>query len=256
MGRRNPENYARDRCWVTKPSFALYRSSIMAMPATPQEGRIQNLNQLEARQAVRRELQQQIEALTDRRGRLIQERLNAQAAGNPGVANEISAQVTELSSRIARLDRQWIDANEAIMDAVRRGVGVPQHEGTPAIPPVPAIPAIPPVPSPPGESFSLLPPMESTPWYGRGADRIILMEAVALVLLGLAFLRYVRRTRRAEPAAVQGSAEMRQALDAIAVEVERISENQRYVTKLLAERMGEAPAQAIESNAKDRVNAR
>jgi hypothetical protein len=31
---------------------------------------------------------------------------------------------------------------------------------------------------------------------------------------------------------------MEQALDSIAVEVERISENQRYTTKLLAEREG------------------
>src|SRR5688572_13006189 len=140
-----PEKYASYHERVTKPSTALYRNSNMHLKFMPQEGRIANLNQLEARQAVRRELQQQMEALTDRRGRLVQERLNATAAGNPGVANEISAQITELSARINRLDKQWIDANEAIMDAVKRGVGAPVHEA-PVVGPVGPVPAVPPIP--------------------------------------------------------------------------------------------------------------
>lgn len=220
----------------------------MRMSNTPQEGRIQNLNQLEARQALRREVQQQLDALTDRRGRLVQERLNATAAGNPGVANEIQAQITELSARITRLDKQWIDANEAIMDAVKRGIGSPVH--------VEAVPSVPPVPPPPGvEGFSLLPPPGSQmTWLQLNAERVLLFGGLGFGLMFLLLLaatwRALRRGGRSAPVQLQGAAELRQAIDSIAVEVERISENQRYVTKLLSERVGDAPAQAIEPKAK------
>ena len=69
-------------------------------------------------------------------------------------------------------------------------------------------------------------------------------------------LQSARRGRRPAAAELQGATEMRQALDAIAVEVERISENQRYVTKLLSERLGEGAAKGIETHAKERVDAR
>jgi hypothetical protein len=99
------------------------------------------------------------------------------------------------------------------------------------------------------------PPAPQLSWFQINAERLLMFEALAFVLLGAVMWRTVRRGRRSGPE-LQGAAEMRQAIDSIAVEVERISENQRYVTKLLAERLGEAPAQAIESNAKDRVNVR
>jgi hypothetical protein len=248
-----PEKYASYHERVTKPSTALYRNSNMHLKFMPQEGRIANLNQLEARQAVRRELQQQMEALTDRRGRLVQERLNATAAGNPGVANEISAQITELSARINRLDKQWIDANEAIMDAIKRGVG---HEhATPSE----VAPSVPPVPPPPGFPFEgtlLSPPGPQMSWLQLNAERVVVFGGLTFLLLGMVLWRMARRGRRPAAAELQGATEMRQALDAIAVEVERISENQRYVTKLLSERLGEGAAKGIETPAKERVDAR
>jgi hypothetical protein len=223
----------------------------MGPTTLPQGGRITTFQQLEARQAVRRELQGQLEALTERRGRLVQERLNAQAASNQPVAKEIEAQITELGARIGRLDKQLTEANDAIMDAVNRGVGQPG--GPPGAPA--EIVHVPPVPTPPGETFTLLPPPgPQMTWLQLNAERVVTFGGLTFLLLGAVLWRVARRGRRTPE--LQGGVEMRQALDAIAVEVERISENQRYVTKLIAERLGEGPAQAIESPAKDRANAR
>jgi hypothetical protein len=47
---------------------------------------------------------------------------------------------------------------------------------------------------------------------------------------------------KAHPEAGERMERMERSIDAIAVEVERISENQRFLTKLLAERSGPSPA--------------
>ena len=62
---------------------------------------------------------------------------------------------------------------------------------------------------------------------------------------------YIRRTGRrselpaAQPEVVQRLERMEQAIDAIAVEVERISEGQRFTTKLLSERADAQPSRAL-----------
>ncbi len=64
---------------------------------------------------------------------------------------------------------------------------------------------------------------------------------VIVLAIGVPLVRaYVRRKDAEPPASVlandQRLARMEQALDALAIEVERISEGQRFVTKLLAGR--------------------
>jgi hypothetical protein len=57
--------------------------------------------------------------------------------------------------------------------------------------------------------------------------------------------------REASPAADHRLARLEEAVDAIAVEIERISEGQRFTTKLLSEqnrRANEAPARRLSSN--------
>ena len=78
--------------------------------------------------------------------------------------------------------------------------------------------------------------------------------AAVLMVIGLPIARaYARRLESAPhvPAELAARlAHMEQAIDAIAVEVERISEGQRFTTKLLAERtpdtMRTAPVPAYE----------
>jgi hypothetical protein len=67
---------------------------------------------------------------------------------------------------------------------------------------------------------------------------VIVVMAGALATIGVAAFRAVVRTNRV-PAPEQDNARLehlQQSVDAIAVEVERIAEAQRFTTKLLAER--------------------
>jgi hypothetical protein len=75
---------------------------------------------------------------------------------------------------------------------------------------------------------------------------ITMFMMVAVVAIGVPLARgFARRLERgappnASPDVLARLERMEQAIDSIAVEVERISEGQRFTTKLLAERGGEA----------------
>jgi hypothetical protein len=82
---------------------------------------------------------------------------------------------------------------------------------------------------------------------------IVLFITIAVTIIGVPIARaYARRLDReprtpALPPEVSGRLErMEQALDSIAIEVERISEAQRFTTKLLAERNNAAPSSVPE----------
>ena len=77
----------------------------------------------------------------------------------------------------------------------------------------------------------------------------MLIPAIVITILGVPLVRVIARRldRREPPASGPALAKIDERLgrleagiDAIAVEVERISEGQRFTTKLLAERSGEA----------------
>ncbi|HYU80819.1 MAG TPA: hypothetical protein VEK56_17645 [Vicinamibacterales bacterium] len=77
---------------------------------------------------------------------------------------------------------------------------------------------------------------------------IAFFVTLAVIIIGLPLMRAIaRRIERGTPRPAQIPAEMQaqmqhlmQSVDAIAIEVERISEGQRFATKMLAERKPEA----------------
>ena len=85
---------------------------------------------------------------------------------------------------------------------------------------------------------------------------IAMFAMVAVVSLGVPLARGMARRLeqggppKLPPEVLARLERMEQALDSIAVEVERISEGQRFTTKLLAERAGESSEVAP---ARDRV---
>ena len=194
--------------------------------------------ELAALEARRDELSSQFEAVTERRGRLAQERLNAEARANAGgkqdlvMVKELEQQVTELGQRSLRIQRELTGTEDAIAAARARGVGadveVAARAGPGLLPP-PALPTIISVPPRGGTDADLV----------KGKyEQFLLLEALGFVLLGIIGGRLLWRAaiRSASRATqVPGMTNMQQSLDAIAVEVERISENQRYVTKMLTE---------------------
>ena len=79
---------------------------------------------------------------------------------------------------------------------------------------------------------------------------IAAMTMVVMLALGVPFVRALVRRWEREPVQPAVSSDVaarldriEQAVDAVAIEVERISEGQRFTTKLLSERAGDAVAE-------------
>jgi hypothetical protein len=200
------------------------------VPKTAQE--------LQALRVRRAELREQLESVTSWRGRLVQERLNAQAAGNPGVAGELDGRIRELGDRSKRIEQALLSTDDAIGQGIANGIADEGH--TVVIPPIPPIPEMPGFPGAVG--------IHEPPFFtGRDIAVVVLGQTLGFVLIGLFLWRvaFRRGVRSVQP--VSGGRDvnqLQQSVDAIAVEIERISENQRFVTKLLNENGQKVPEQA------------
>lgn len=114
-----------------------------------------------------------------------------------------------------------------------------------AVPPLPPLP-----PTPPGIPTTTMPPMPpgmTGPAISFPPNIALVpiagMIFVAVIVLGLALIRVWSRRmeRRAVPEGIPADlgerlTRMEQAIDAMAIEIERISEGQRFTTRLLSER--------------------
>jgi hypothetical protein len=196
---------------------------------------------LRAASTHRRELSSQLEQLSDQRNSLMGERHNAVVNQAPqAVIAELDARIKSLGDRVVRIEREKLAADDAIAQALARGVGQ-STETTPA-------------PGAPGTFGTDL----ATTLLNQGMmqqqlaqleesirndyQRKMMVGGTGLVLLAVlvwrwAWSRASARLRRefASSAPAGTPRELKDAVDAIALEVERISENQRFVTKLLSE---------------------
>ena len=182
----------------------------------------------EAARNQRRELANQVEELEDQREELSRELQNtpmAETAIRAGLEQRIGA----LDQRIMALDKQMEEANAA----VSRAAGIPG--------------AVVPDPPPPPQSG---PPEEF--WVIAG---MILVPAAFILTIA-----YARRIWRRGAAAVASIPQeiydrftrVEQSIDSVAVEVERIGEGQRYLTRLMSEKaIGAGAAQPIETKNRD-----
>ena len=187
-----------------------------------------NAAQLAALRHRRDELDSQLRALTDRRQQLVSERASASSfSGNQALVGDLDVQIRELSARLRRLDAEKFAMDDAISAALKQGV---QDQGMGLLPP-------PPPGSPQPVEFTTVPGFEGLdPNMIRSKyERMMVLEGLGFVLLGLVLWRWGVGRGRRQAAMGQGDPQLRQAVDSIAIEVERISENQRYVTKLLSE---------------------
>jgi hypothetical protein len=140
-----------------------------------------------------------------------------------------------------QLRQEIVEAAKGAQAAAREAAQKAAEEGGIIVVPTP--------PLPPGT------PVIGTPPFGDnripdGAENISIafFVMVAAVIIGFPIMRAIaRRIERGTPAAAPIPVEVRnqleqisQSVDAIALEVERISEGQRFTTKMLAERNREA----------------
>jgi hypothetical protein len=184
-------------------------------------------------QARRGELQDQLRSLEERRTQLA-----AQSNVTPPTERgALKQRIAALDERIPRIESELLQLDDAISKSVSNIAALEAPFPTPVgIAPLPGADHFPGVAVIPGGSG---------PSFGD-VTTVVLGEALAFVLVGVAVWRYSLHRfeqrlfgKGGDPAQV---ARLQQSVDSIAVEVERISENQRYVTKLLGEKTHDAGA--------------
>lgn len=198
----------------------------------------------------RSELHSQLGEIRARRNQLDEQRQVASPAQRPA----IEARIAELDARSARLDRELESLNDQIAALLaRRTAAAAGQDGAQGVGQGPQVIRIPQI---------SIPPMD---FGGRQRDAdmrqiggIMAAEAVALVLIGVVFWRMGMKRMREQidrmfSSQSQQMNQLQQAVDTVAIEVERISEGQRYVAKVLSEG---SPASALPQGRKDAVPGR
>jgi hypothetical protein len=191
--------------------------------------------ELDALMLRRSELQGQLRTAEERRAALA-----AQASNMPPEQRgALTGRLATLDQRIERLEAQVLQLDQAIEmglanPAVVGGAGGEAID----VPPTPGVPPVIHVP----EVFTTVP----TDPTGVHPEVIVAGTLVSLSMMALvAWVTWRRamsrfaRTHGASLGATADVARLQQSVDAMAIEVERISEGQRFLTKVLNER---APA--------------
>jgi hypothetical protein len=184
----------------------------------------------------RSELNSQLTSLTIQRDLLSQQLRNADAAGQV----QLQAQIKAVGDRTAQVIKQMAAVDEAANKALADGTGLlslpGQGQGR-------------------GEPVIVVPP----PIGGRsnaGTERVAIFGIIGVtVIVVFALQQWLRRPRSSPaglgPSDVNRLERLQQAVDVIAVEVERISEGQRYLSKAL----GAGSAEEVRAQVRERAKA-
>jgi hypothetical protein len=161
----------------------------------------------------RSELERQLENITDRREELAEQLTESDAAARPGLMSRIAV----LDERSAHIEMEILHTDDAIAAGFASGLGGEGLLGT-------------------GTEQR---PDEGMEGFTEERASALAGGLLALVLLGIVVYQWAwRRARSRFSGGAPNDARLDQlqnAVDAIAVEVERISEGQRYVAKMLNE---------------------
>ena len=199
------------------PTFTLLGSDgqpqTLQPPTTSAE-----LNALRAR---REAISDQLESVTDRRTELVQElSTTSVAAARPG----LEARIQLLDKRILQLEND-LATTGAQLSAVPASLLATTE----------------------AEAASRNPPNEESFDEGMaaGAFTAVFFMSILLVVLRRRWKKYAGAPRAAQLGtdASQRLERLEHGVDAIALEMERVSEGQRFVTKILSESRGAVPAQ-------------
>ena len=166
--------------------------------------------------------------------------MEAQRASLAAEARRTSGAQRQAAARTIADNESAIATTQADLAATRAKIAEVQRtmatEGS-------ALPAMPPMAEMPG--FGML--MHEERIFGMSKDEVVVGGTFLLLLpLALAFARLVwrRGTRAGAPAIAAADPDrfsLEQAVESIAIEVERIGEGQRFTTKMLTDRQGETP---------------
>ena len=193
-------------------------------------------SELEMLAARRGELQGQLRAAEERRAQLA---IQSQMTG-ADQRGALTQRISALDERIQRLESQIERLDEAIAQGTANPAVVGEGEGRGADVAVPPVPGVPPIAFPEGPGAWASVPSEGPAGIhpeiiitGVGTS-LVLMVLVSWITWRRAVAKFGRSARGlGESAEVKA---LQQSVDAIAIEVERISEGQRFLTKVLHER--------------------
>ena len=184
-------------------------------------------SELAALIARRDELNSQLETLTEQRTDVARQIDNL--GGSAEMRAGPMARLRMLDDRIGRITAEVQTSDELIAAAKAKGL---ETEGAHIV----VTP-----PSPPDVPSFIWTSGQDMPWRERILDSLETTGPIALVtvvLLGAAMYWWISRSVRGQLTklvAMQSAKleELQRSVDSVAVEVERVSENQRYVTKLV-----------------------
>ena len=189
---------------------------------------------LEAARAQRSELRNQLENAEERRSDLAQE-LSQTSSGDGATRAGLEARIRETDARISALDKQIAVADQQVATAA----AVP---GATYEPPRPIIQRN----GPPEEFFVL-----------GGMFIVFVMMPMAIAMSRRLWKRAAVSVSSEMPAEMTDRlSRMEQAIDAVAVELERVGEGQRYVTRVFTEQqraLGAGAAEPLEVRQREAI---
>ena len=189
----------------------------------------------------RSELNSQLTSLTIQRDLLNQQLRNADAAGQA----QLQAQIKAVGERTTQVIKQMAAVDDAANRALADGSGL-------AVLPGQGLGR--------GDAVISLPPPISDR-AAAGSERVAIFGIIGLTVMVVFALQWLRRPRLAStalgPSDVGRLERLQQAVDVIAIEVERISEAQRVLSKALvdAKVLGSGPAEDVRSPVRERAKA-
>jgi hypothetical protein len=205
------------------------------MQETPRSGQQQSAQatrgaeELRALDARRDELKEQLESITERRALLTAQRHDAE----PTQARELGELIGQLDQRTRRIDAELNRIDDQISALLARGVRRPSgfEQLMQSMPNAPNVPGLPPPRSETRFQFS---PRRDDGLLGA----MLIGQGLTFLLLLFILFRGMRQRvgasfARLAPEDTNRIDQLQRSVDVMAVEVERISEGQRFVSKLL-----------------------
>ena len=200
------------------------------------------LNALHARREM---LSEQYQNAMTERGHVGQERLNAQARGDAGMVKEYDGVLARIGARMQQIEKTMADVDKQIDQAMKSPVEVeavaPGAPGEPV-----AITVAPPADFGVPNWVSI---SEALAAQRVEYQRFMLAEGAVLLLLGVVLWRLGMARGRRQSVPVEAPREdtrLQQAVDAIAIEVERLSEGQRFINNVLSGKRPEREALPVQ----------
>lgn len=173
----------------------------------------QSVQEIEGLRSRRSELVDQLNRASNRRGEVLRDMRDASNAERAGLEQRLAAldsRMVQIEADIAATERALTNASPAMLGAAAQAEEAAELARRQAEPPI-------------------------------DEDVVAIMASMGMVLLIPIVIAYARRIwkrpqpTRALPAAEGRLERIEQAVEAIAIEVERVSEGQRFVTRLMSE---------------------